>query len=170
MAKEKIEVDVLPLNYPKLLSKKIADLTGRRTFRIQNLKKKINGIDIWMALRMVYSHFVFYQPGFSYQENFSWPENYSTYETYEVLEHLRLMLKKFLNLLSEENNDLTWEHLAECNYHFDIFQGLIFSFIEAVEEREFGNRFNERLVKIVKKYTDRLLKELEELELFGERD
>ncbi len=160
MSKEKIslklEVDILPLNYPKLLLKRITDLTGR-PFKSQNLKKKITGIDIWCALRLIYSHFIFSQPGFKYQENFRWPENYSIDET---LEHLRMMLKIFLDFLFKQNNNLSWQHLAKCNFHFDIFKALIFSFIEAVQRREFGNRFDERLVKIEEKYANELLKKI----------
>lgn len=139
-------------DFPQQIYKEIYDLTGRKNKspNLATFRNEFTTLHVWHALRSVYIHLKTEYPYFKYLYNFS---DYDEFTPLEIVEHLRSMLAKTDSQTSNSQYTqlLNWEHLGECDTHFEFFIQLVDAFLEAVQGLSFSVKFDLRMEKFLEK-------------------
>lgn len=140
----------IPDDYPRLVYQAIYNLTGREDIsdKIKRFRGSYTQLDVWHALRSAYISLKADNKEFKYKYNF---KDYKIFSVYEMVEHLREITASSPDLARLDQDRFTWEHLADCEHHWQIYLIMVNSFLEAVQGMNFSKRFNGRLEKFFKK-------------------
>lgn len=142
---------IISPDFPRKIYDAIYDLTGRKNSS-QNLalfRSEFTSLHVWHALRCVYIYFKTFYPNFKYIYDF---KEYDKYQPLEIVEHLRGMLAKTdIQTDGQYAKLLNWEHIGECDTHFEFFVQLVDSFLEAVQGLSFSAKFDQRMEKFLEK-------------------
>ncbi len=139
-------------DFPRQIYRDIYDLTARqnKAEKLSRFRNELTSLHVWFALRSVYIHFKASYPNYQYIYDF---KEYDEFSTLEIVEHLRGMLAKTdsQTIDGQYAKLLNWEHLGECDTHFEFFIQLVDAFLEAVQGLSFAAKFDFRMEKFLEK-------------------
>ncbi len=100
-----------------------------------------------IARTMFNVHKSFFRIFSKYEYEFYYDDYKKNISGFRTVEELQRMIINAMELMADANAEFTWDHLKECDYHFERFVNVCEAFVDALQGENFIKCLHDRMMK-----------------------